>query len=45
MAPVQGKPMCLLWSFVIKMHRRYRTQYGKDPLADNAIQRWLKQFK
>jgi hypothetical protein len=41
--------MCLLWFFetksVIKTQRRYRTQYGKDPPSDNAIQRWLKQFQ
>jgi hypothetical protein len=27
------------------MQRRYRTQYGKDPPLDNAIRRWLKQFR
>jgi hypothetical protein len=41
--------MCELWFFetksVIKMQRRYRTQYGKDPASDNAIRRWLKQFQ
>jgi hypothetical protein len=40
--------MCLLWFFetksVIKIQRRYRSQYGKDPASDNAIRRWLKQF-
>jgi hypothetical protein len=30
---------------VMKTQRRYRTQYGKAPPADNAIQRWLKQFQ
>jgi hypothetical protein len=30
---------------VIKMQRRYRTQYGKAPPSDNAIRRWLKQFQ
>jgi hypothetical protein len=29
---------------VIKMPRRYRTQYGRDPASDNAIRRWLKRF-
>jgi hypothetical protein len=31
--------MCILWFFetkpAIKTQRRYRTQYGKDPLSDN----------
>jgi hypothetical protein len=39
----------VLWFFetksVIKMQRRYRTQYGKDPHSDNAIRRSLKQFQ
>jgi hypothetical protein len=30
---------------VIKRQRRYRTQYGKDSLSDNAIRRWLQQFQ
>jgi hypothetical protein len=30
---------------LIKTQRRYRTEYGKDPPADNAIRRWLKQFQ
>jgi hypothetical protein len=30
---------------VIKTHRHYRTQYGKDSTSDNAIRRWLKQFQ
>jgi transposase len=30
---------------VIKTHHRYRTQYGKDPPSDNAIRRWLKQYR
>jgi hypothetical protein len=30
---------------VIKMQRRYRTQYGKAPPSDNAIRRWLEQFQ
>jgi hypothetical protein len=30
---------------VIKMQRRYRTEYGKDPPSDNAIRRCLKQFQ
>jgi hypothetical protein len=29
----------------MKMQRRYRTQYGEDTLSDNAIRRWVKQFK
>jgi arsenate reductase-like glutaredoxin family protein len=41
--------MSVLWFFetksVIKTHRRYITQYGKDPPSDNAIRRWLKQFQ
>jgi transposase len=41
--------MCVLWFFetesVIKTQRSYRTQYRKDPLSENAIQLWLKQFK
>jgi hypothetical protein len=41
--------MCILWfcetKFVIKTQRRYRTQYGKDPVSDNAIRRWLMQFQ
>jgi hypothetical protein len=45
----QEKAMCVLWFFetksVIKMQRRYRTQYGKDPHSDNAIRGWLKQFQ
>jgi hypothetical protein len=47
MVTIQGKAMCVLWFLetksVIKMQRRYRTQYGIDPHSDNAIQRWLKQ--
>jgi transposase len=30
---------------VMKTQHRYRTQYGKDPPADNAIRRWVKQFQ
>jgi hypothetical protein len=49
MAAVQETAMCVLWFFetksVIKRQRRYRTQYGKVPASDNAIRRWLKQFK
>jgi transposase len=49
MATVQEKAMCVLWFFeaksVIKMQRLYRTQYGDDPLSDNSIRRWLKQFQ
>jgi transposase len=49
MANVQEKAKCVLWFFetksVIKTQRRFRTQYGKDPPSDNAIRRWLKQFK
>jgi hypothetical protein len=49
MATVQEKIVCVLWFFeaksVIKMQRRYRTQYGKDPHSDNAIRRWLKQLQ
>jgi hypothetical protein len=49
MATVQEKAMCVLWFYeinsVIKMQHRYRTQYGKDPLSDNAIRRWIKQFQ
>jgi transposase len=41
--------MCVLWFLetksVIKMQRRYRTQYGKVPSSDNAVMRWLKQFQ
>jgi hypothetical protein len=41
--------MFVLWFFetksVIKSHRRYRTQYRKDPLSDNDIRRWLNQFQ
>jgi hypothetical protein len=29
----------------MKMQRRYKTQYGKDPASDNAIRHWLKQFQ
>jgi hypothetical protein len=47
--PVQEKAVCILWFFetqsVIKMLPRYRTQYGRDPPADNAIRRWLQQFQ
>jgi hypothetical protein len=49
MATVQEKALCVLWFYetksVTKMQRRYRTQYGKKPPSDKAIQRWLKQFK
>jgi hypothetical protein len=49
MATVQEKAMYVLRFFetksVIRMERRYRTQYGKDPPSDNAIRRWLKQFQ
>jgi arsenate reductase-like glutaredoxin family protein len=41
--------MCVFRFFetksVIKTQRRYRTQYRKDPPSDNAIRRWLKQFR
>jgi hypothetical protein len=30
---------------VIKLQRRYRTQYEKDAPSDNAIRRWVKQFQ
>jgi hypothetical protein len=29
----------------MKVQRRYRTQYGKDPPSDNTIRRRLKEFK
>jgi hypothetical protein len=49
MATVQEKAMCVVWFFetksVVKTQRRYRTQYGKGPLSDNAIRRWVKQFQ
>jgi hypothetical protein len=49
MATVREKAMCILMLFetksVIKTQRRYRTQYGRDPPADNYIRRWLKQFQ
>jgi hypothetical protein len=49
MATVQENAMCELWfletNLVIKTQPRYRTQYGKDPLSDNAIRHWLKQFQ
>jgi hypothetical protein len=49
MATVQEKAMCVLRFFetkcVIKMQRRYRTQYGKDSPSDNAVGRWLKQIQ
>jgi hypothetical protein len=49
MAAVQQKAMWVLrfieTKSVIKRQRRYRTQYGKYPPSDNAIQRWLKQFQ
>jgi hypothetical protein len=39
--------MCVIWFIetksVIKRQRRYRTQYGKDPLSDNVARHWLKQ--
>jgi hypothetical protein len=49
LATVQEIAMYVLWFFetkpVIKMQRRYRTQYGKDPPTDKAIRRGLKQFQ
>jgi hypothetical protein len=49
MATVRTKAVCILWFFdtklVIKTQHRYITQYGKDPLVDNAIRRRLKQFQ
>jgi hypothetical protein len=49
MATVQEKTMCILRFFeiksIIKMQRHYRTQYGKVPPSDNAIQHKLKQFQ
>jgi hypothetical protein len=43
MATIQEKVLCVLWfsetKSVIKTQRHYRTQYGKDPPSDNAIQR------
>jgi hypothetical protein len=49
MTTVPEKAKCVLWFFktnsVIKMQRRYRTQYGRDSPSDNAIRRWLKQFQ
>jgi hypothetical protein len=48
-ATVKEKAMCILRFFerksVIKMQRRYRTQYGKDPPSGNVIRRWLKEFQ
>jgi hypothetical protein len=41
MATVEEEAMCVLrfleTESVIKMQRRYRTQYGRDPASDNAI--------
>jgi hypothetical protein len=49
MATVREKAMCVLLFFetksVNKMHRRYRTQCGRDPPSDNGIRRRLKQFQ
>jgi hypothetical protein len=49
MTTVQEKAMYVLWFFetksVIKMPRRYRTPYGRDPPSVSAIRRWLKQFQ
>jgi hypothetical protein len=49
MTTVQEKAICVLWFFetksVIKMQRRYRTQWGKNLPSDNAIRCWLKQFQ
>jgi hypothetical protein len=49
MSTVQGNEMCVLCfletKFVIKLQRRYGTQYGKCPSSHNVIRRWLKQFK
>jgi hypothetical protein len=43
MITVQENVICVHWffetKFVIKMQRRYRTQCGKDPPSDNAMQR------
>jgi hypothetical protein len=48
-AAVQEKIMCVLWFFetksVVKMQRRYKTCYGRDPPSDNAIRRSLQQFQ
>jgi hypothetical protein len=45
MATVQEKAICVLCFFetnsVIKKQCRYRTQYGREPPSDNAIQRWF----
>jgi hypothetical protein len=30
---------------VVKMQRRHRTQYGKDPSSDKANRRWLKKLQ
>jgi hypothetical protein len=49
MATVREKVVCVLRVFetksVIEMHCRYRTECGIDPLSDNDIRRWLKQFQ
>jgi hypothetical protein len=49
MANVQENALCELWFFdtksVIKRQRYDRTQHGRDPPADNAIRRCLKQFQ
>jgi hypothetical protein len=33
------------FSKCIKKQHRFTTQYGKDPLSDNAIRHWLRQFQ
>jgi hypothetical protein len=49
MTTVREKAMCVVWFFerkpVIKMQRRYRTQYWKVSPSDNAIRRWFMQFQ
>jgi hypothetical protein len=48
MAAVQQTAICVLLFLgtksVIKAQRRYKTQYGEDPLSDNAVRFLLKQF-
>jgi hypothetical protein len=49
MTTVREEAMCVLSFFetksVIKIQRRYRTQYGKDPPSDNATRVSLEQFQ
>ena len=48
MLTIQQKAQCLLWYHKLKsptaVQRKFRNEFGQDPLHTNSIKRWFKNF-